>query len=83
MESGQSEPNQRRDSDRHFDPDIALVLGVIEEGEQLCRKEFSPENPITEAMKQWEKLRGQDSVWQKGVQDAAREHTHSPCRLSG
>ena len=70
-----SELGQRRDSGRHFDPDIAPVLGVMEESEQPCKEEFSPKSPVTKALEQWETLRGQDGVWQRRVVDAAREHT--------
>ena len=58
------------------------MFGWTEEGEESCRKEqpckeeFLPESPVTEdSVEQRETLHVQDGVLQKGVEDAAREHT--------
>ena len=58
MGSRQSKAGQQWDGGRHFDPDIASVLewvlGWMEEGEQPCREELSPESPVTKALvEQW------------------------------
>ena len=67
---------QRWGSCRHFDPDITPVIRVMEEGEQPCREEFSPESPATEGMvEQGETLHVIDGVWQKHVEDAVTQHT--------
>ena len=72
MGSRRSEVDQQRDSGQHVHP----VLGWMEEGKQPPKEEFLPESPATEdSAEQGETLHGQDSVLQKGMEDAAREHT--------
>ena len=76
--SGQSETGQQRNGGQHVNP----VFGWTEEGEESCRKEqpcreeFSPESPAAgDSVEQGETRHVQDGVLQKGVEDAAREHT--------
>ena len=78
MESERSQAGQQRDGGQHVHP----VFGWTEEGdescreEQPCKEEFLPESPATEDwVEQGETLLVQDGVLQKGVEDAAREHT--------
>ena len=72
-QSGQGEAGTQRDGGQHVHP----VLGWTEEGEeQPCKEEFLLESPVTvDSVKQRKKLHIQDGVWQKGVEDAAPEHT--------
>ena len=73
MRSGQSEAGQQWVQDDGLqEPE----LGWMEEGEQPCWMELAPESPAPEALvEQWETLHVRDGVFQKGVEDAATQHT--------
>ena len=72
MGSGRSEADKQWDGGQHVHP----VVGWMEESEQPGREELALESPVTKALEQWKMLRGQESVWQRRVEDAAtREHT--------
>ena len=67
MEGRPGETSQRWKDAQHVDPDIALVLRWVEEGEQPPKEELSLESPATKALvEQWKTLRVQDGVLQKG-----------------